>query len=325
MICVELQARKVAALPELARPQIMVTDGDDLFFIDSGSIYVYSLKDYKFKRKFGKKGEGPGEFKVHPLADTGMMVYPCTEYLLVNSIGKISYFTREGKFIKERKAPMFSIFMPVKHNFIASGFVTHEKDTLLCFSLYNSKLEKIKQVYLSGIPVQIGAESVLPHEPFIYRVYKDKIYIPTGKNDFVIDVFDNNGEKVHRIKKDYEKIKVDDAYKKRILDWYKNESPLKMFWEQMKNKIKFKLHFPAIKDISVDSDWIYVFTYKRKKELTECIILDLQGKEQKRVFLPLPDDLPLMLLCYSIHNNRFYTVVENENTELWELVVKEIK
>lgn len=321
-----LQAKKLANLPELLKPQRMVIDGNKLFIVEGTSIYIYSLKNYKLVKKFGKMGEGPGEFKINPFGGPGLVPLPHAQHLLVNSFGKLSYFTKDGKYIKELKIPPLTILKPVKDNFIGSGFITDQKPELkLCITLFDSKLKKIKQVYQSDVTINVQAVKNLPFDAFTYRVHKEKIFIPDTKNGFVIRVFDSYGKEIYRIKKDYTPLKVDDAYKKRILDWYKNESLLRSFWEIIKKTIKFKRDFPPIKDIAVDCDKIYVFTYKKQNDLVECIILDLEGNEQKRLFLPFPQVFPLTPICYAIQNDRFYTLVENEDDESWILDVVEIK
>jgi hypothetical protein len=322
-----LQAKKLADLPDLMKPQRMVLDGSQLYIVEETSIYIYSLKDYKLIKKFGKTGEGPGEFKVNPFGGPGLVPVDVSQQLLVNSYGKLSYFTKDGIYIKELKIPPFTVLRPIKDNFIGSGYIVDQKrqEVKLCIILFDSNLNKIKQLYQSDVTINVQAVKDLPFDPIAYKVHQEKIFIPDTKDGFIIRVFDSNGKEIYQIKKDYTHLKVDDAYKKRILDWYKNESPVKNLWEQIKDTIKFKSDFPPIKDITVDSDKIYVFTYKKQNDLSECIILDLEGKEQKRVFLPLPPDFPLTPICYALQNDRFYTLVENEDGECWALDVEEIK
>jgi hypothetical protein len=322
-----LQAKKLADLPELMKPQRMVVDGNRLFIVEGTSIYIYSLKDYKLIKKFGKTGEGPGEFKINPFGGPGLVPVAISQYILVNSSGKLSYFTKDGKYIKELKIPPLAVLRPIKDNFIGTGYIVDQKrqELKLCIILFDSKLNKIKQLYQSDVTINVQAVKNLPFDPFTYKVHQEKIFIPDTKDGFIIRVFDSYGKEVYQIKKDYTPLKVDDAYKKRILDWYKNEPLIKNFWEQVKDTIKFKRDFPPIKDIAIDCDKIYVFTYKKQNDLGECIILDLEGKEQKRLFLPLPPDFPLTPICYAIQNDRFYTLVENKDGESWVLDVEEIK
>ena len=74
--------------------------------------------------------------------------------------------------------------------------------------------------------------------------------------------------------------------------------------------------------MSVTDDRIYILTYKKQQENTECLIFDLKGKEQKRVYLPLPQVYGTEIPIFGILNNCFYYLVENEDEETWELHVK---
>jgi len=64
----------------------------------------------------------------------------------------------------------------------------------------------------------------------------------------------------------------------------------------------------------------------------EFIIMDLKGNILKTLYLPQtanPQHFVKMMgmtpRFYSIANNRFYYLVENEEEETWELHVKDIK
>jgi hypothetical protein len=74
----------------------------------------------------------------------------------------------------------------------------------------------------------------------------------------------------------------------------------------------------------VRDDRIYVFTFKKAGEETECIILDLAGKEQKTIFVPLPENYGGFQYPYDIRDNYFFGLVENEDEETWELHIKNL-
>lgn len=325
-----LCAEKVAVLSELMKPERMVIAGDRLYITDRTSIYIYSTKDYKLLKQFGQWGDGPGEFKLDDTGGPGLVIHPYPDRLLVNSMRKVSYFTLEGKFIEEVKVPPWLYFIPVKDNFVSTAVVMRPKDNsrrfVLSIRLFNTKFEPIKYLHFTEIAVGGRDIRTIPHDPLTFNIYKDKIYIPTGIDDFVIEVFDGNGEKLYSIKKDFKRIEVSEAFKKKALYWYQYLAPTKRYWAQMKNKIKFKKYFPAIKDIAVDNDKLYIFTHNTAAGgLRECIIMDLKGNERKRVFLPFPEVLPLQSLCYAINNNHIHTLKEIPDNEIWELYVTKIE
>ena len=50
-----VHAKKIATLEELIKPDIMFIGDDRMYITEGASIYIYSLKDYKLIKKFGKE------------------------------------------------------------------------------------------------------------------------------------------------------------------------------------------------------------------------------------------------------------------------------
>ena len=53
----------MAELPEVMRAGWIGIHKDKIFITDLNTIHIYSLNTYRHIKKFGKEGEGPGEFK----------------------------------------------------------------------------------------------------------------------------------------------------------------------------------------------------------------------------------------------------------------------
>jgi hypothetical protein len=49
-------------------------DKNQLYITDGASVFIYSLKDYQLQKKFGKRGEAPGEFLVDPNIFSGSVL-----------------------------------------------------------------------------------------------------------------------------------------------------------------------------------------------------------------------------------------------------------
>jgi hypothetical protein len=101
----------------------------------------------------------------------------------------------------------------------------------------------------------------------------------------------------------------------------------KQFYEAVKDFIQFKEHFPAIKDILVADNTLYIITHKRKNGLWECVLLDLKGKELNRVFVPLSRYIPFTYyptLC-TVENRILYSLIEDEEEEEWKLHIVDLK
>jgi hypothetical protein len=89
------------------------------------AISIYSLKDFKLIKKLRKEGEGPQEFKTFLGFGLTVDIYP--GHILVNSIDKISYFSRKGEFIKEKKTPVGTTLTFFRGKFVGSAMQFDQK------------------------------------------------------------------------------------------------------------------------------------------------------------------------------------------------------
>lgn len=329
----EAKTTEPVPLPDLKKPQQLTIHDGRIFITENTSIYIYSLKNHKLLKRFGAAGEGPQEFKLNPFGP-GLQLFPCPEGLLINSDGKVSFFTTTGKFIREIKVKPYGLFAPLGKNYVGNGSAPDNAGRMnLNINLYNANFNKIKEFHHTRKTIGTGLYSNLlletidlPYEAFTYPVYKNKVFIAheTEKEGLIIKAFNSSGEKKLTIIRPYDKQKVSENYKKKMRDWFKNRSPLKPFWGRIKNVIRFKLFFPLLKNMLVDDGRIYVLTYTQKQGQYECLVFDMKGKEHPRVLLPLPQEEPFAPVLYTIKNKRFYSLTENEDTETWELRVNKI-
>ncbi|MCP4217590.1 MAG: hypothetical protein GY765_23310 [bacterium] len=170
----------------------------------------------------------------------------------------------------------------------------------------------------------------MPLCAFTYNpVYKDYVVLAPETDKFIIDILDHSGKKVRRIEKtDYEKIAINETYKKATHAWFKNEFYLKQFYERnIKQRLRFRKYYPPIRDIHVNDEVMYVITFKREGELWECIRMDMKGKELGRSFVPLDRYIPYTYhsILYSVDKSKFYSLVEDEEEEVYKLHITDLK
>jgi hypothetical protein len=79
-------AGKVVPLTQSGKPNSITVDKNHVYITDQGSIAIYSLKDGKLKKTFGKKGEGPGEFRLLPQEKIGLRIVVHNDNLKTKSI-----------------------------------------------------------------------------------------------------------------------------------------------------------------------------------------------------------------------------------------------
>ncbi len=142
--------------------------------------------------------------------------------------------------------------------------------------------------------------------------------------DFFIDMYDQKGNPVRTIKKDYPKRKVTSKDKQQIAAVWQESPYIRTHWQDIKKVVRFPAEFPAIKRVSMDNGQIFVQTYKREKERSEFFIFGADGKELKRILLPLRYVNIVEPYLYTIHGGKLYQLVEDEEEEEWRLVITEI-
>jgi hypothetical protein len=307
---------RLATLPEIMKPGSICVDNNQLYVAERSSIYLYSTKDFKLVKQFGKQGEGPGEFKNNPI----IKAFP--DYLLINSFGKLIYFSRNGELIKEKKTTGRFTFLvyPLGDNFVGLQvkFNRESKKRSYAITLFDKDFKSIKDVAESERRMQGRSQTIemeMVHDYLGHDVYGENIYVGDTNKGFFFEVFNSKGNKLYQIEKEYEQLEVTDEYKNNYIENMKKST----FYKRVKDRVKFtcKKYFPAFKNFSINSGKIYVFTYKIKDKKQEVIIMDLKGNILKKTFFP--DDV-----IYSIDNDRFYYLKENEEKEEWELFVEKI-
>jgi hypothetical protein len=318
MFSVPAFSEKVGELPEIMNPQVISVGAENLYVSEKTTVYVYSLQDYKLKHKFGTAGEGPGEFKQYAF------VVPTPDALLINSQGRISYFSRQGEYIKETKSQVGFIggaFMPLGKNFAGQGFTVVDQKFYKTFNLYDSKLAKIKEVY--RYHVVRSQSKINPLSVRLYRFdcksYKDKFYAGNDAEG-IIKVFDPDGKEIRTIRYPFKELEVTREQINEMLAHYQINPDTKTAYARLKDRIEFPKFYPRFYDFFAD-DFLYVLTFKRQENQAEFIVFDDNGKFVKKIMVPFYQTNMHVTYPHNIRGGKLYQVVENEDDELWELHV----
>ena len=276
----------VVPLSDLFNPDSITVDDRQIYITAFPTIYIYSLQDFKLKKKFGRQGEGPQEFNRFAL----LTIHG--DYLVVSDRNKVLYFTKDGDYIKEIKARSIMHWgvRPIGNRFVGKSRFQESNIHFDTANIYDANLEKIKTIFMTKFFFQEEASGkkcdAIEVRGLQFQVFADKVFFKRGK-DFIIDVFDPTGKMLYTIQHEYEKIKISEADKARYHDYFKTTRPWKRMYDSLiKKEIYFPDFFPAIQIFIVADGKIYVLTYKKEKEKSEFVILDLNGKLLKTVFLP---------------------------------------
>jgi len=313
-------AGKAKTLPGLSNPDGIYTSQNRLAITEGTTVYLYSLPDLKHIKTFGKKGEGPQEFKGR-IDNIDMQ----TDVMVVSSLGKVSFYSKEGEYKKETNAASgySSRYTPLGKGFVGNGFAFDKKILYQTINLYGPALAKIKEIYRKESDIQRTREIKMFSTAYDFQTCDNKIFI-AGFEDFTIAVVDQEGNKLKPIKKDYQRLKFSEDHKRQVYEFLKFNPETKSRFETIKKQLILPSYLPAIRYIYVDNRLIYIQTYRMDDEKTEFYVMDLSGEIVKKVFLPIINENIVETYPQSIMGGNVYQVVENE-VEGWDLHVILVK
>lgn len=316
---------KTIPLPGLMKPANIAVDDTQIYISDVTTVHIYSLADFSRKHTFGKDGEGPKEFRVHGSFGVGVIPQKDPDVLVVNSLGKVSYFTKQGKYIKEFKTGSNAAFSPLGDNFVGTNEIMEGKDTFLTLNIYDGSFKKVREVTRWPHPIQESKMEILLVPLYTqHHIYDNKIFAAPG-GGLIIDVFNAKGEKLYSLAHPYEKPKVTEEYKKTTLDFFKTDPRWRNNFELIKSMARFPDYFHAIRFFQVNDGGIYVQTYGGKEGKSEFYIFDIKGKFVKKIYIPFPDDMGINIVPrHTIAGGKLYQLAANDETEEWELHIHEL-
>jgi hypothetical protein len=316
-----LQAKKVATFSDLLKPSRMVIEDDKIYITEDTTVYIYSSQDYHFIKKFGKAGEGPKEFLRF------VLIVPHQDHLIVNSFGKISLYTRDGEFIKEIKASggINFNYQPLGKNYVGVSVNLEDNTRYESINLYGPNLKKLNTILKRESDTQPTKNVIkILNSSLQYLTFDDKLYIVNGK-DFEIKVYDQNIKELMVIKQDYDRVKFGEADKQKIFKELESNPRTKQYFDVVKKMAVFPKSYPAIVSIFQRDDFVYAMTYRRQGDTYEFFIFDGNGNFLKKTFIPFVFQTAMTPYPFSIKDGKLYQLIENDDTEEWELYQTHIK
>jgi hypothetical protein len=308
---------KVVPLPDLMNPLYIYSDAHQIYIMEAASIYIYNRKDFKLKKKFGRRGEGPKEFKVSQYGSIKLTVK--TDVLEVFCNNKIYFYRKDGTYIKELMLSKNNVTYLLGDKFLAYRMIKSDNDLYAALTIFNAKWEKIKEIKRTESPFIFRKKWNL-FSPVAYVVFYDNKFFISGEKGLEINGFNFDGEKVVSINQEYEKIKFTEKHKNAVIEWIKSVPSKMDMYKRYKNILWFPDYFPAIKDFLIADDRIYVQTFKNREENgSKFIIFTIKGKFVKNQFLPVINNSPLDSYPFTIQEAKIYQLIENIDTEEWEL------
>jgi len=318
-------AKKVTNLPQITTPITIDISNSEIYVLDEATVYIYSLKDFHLIRKFGEKGEGKGQLTPNTEVPIAMNIVDGNVFL--NSQVKLIKFSKDGKLLREQRLPFSFQTVPYGKDFASIKITVGPRVQRFSVVHYDDRFQQKKVLYSrERIPRSRRGQLPMPPELIIIRSTGDRLYVFDQKKDFVIDVYGSDGEEEKTIKMDYKKIKVTDNFKKVAEAWFRAQPSFRMAAEELREMIYFPDYLPVVRNFIIKNNKIYIQTYKNQNNLSEFLILDMEGKLIKQVMLPGFHDFPLQFnssRIFTFYNNSYYYLMQNETG--WELHVEEMK
>lgn len=314
---------KSIPMPDLVKPDTIFFDENQMYITEHEKVYIYSTKDFKLIKVFGKKGEGPQEFLLDPTMP-GLYLSKQGDDILVQSFGKISRWNTKGIYKSETRLPNpYILYLQALGDNLVGRKLILGKERWQAITVYNKSFKNPKEIYRVKHLFQPGQGTHTMNLTPPAVVYQDKLFTLPGQT-FTINVYDQNGKELYSIKRNEKKRPVTSTDKKKIINFYKT-NPLTKDYFQVLKPFFFPENYPAIKNFAINGDRIYVITYhENKKGHKECLVLDLKGNLLKRTHVPVTDSQILQLSPFAVHNGAIHQLTEDIDEEEWSLNITKV-
>lgn len=331
----QLNASKVASFPQLTNPKHLIVDNGQIIISDYPYVYIYSLDDFNLKKKFGGQGEGPGDFYIPQqnmnLKERGMVISASPEYIVASSVGRVSFFNRNGDFQKLSRS---------KYNKMNAKFIFFRGKLIgfmpgaggkLTISLFDPEMKNQKIIleckyWFNWTTFEPSNMFDRASDSLLYATDDNKIFLSLGDSPRLsIDAFDPDGNKQFAITHKIETTRISKEFIAQCIDHFRAKFRAKSNHPLIKEIIDTMPEvFPAVRDMYADNGRLYVITFKESAGQTQVLVFSTKGNFLKKANLPVKERNVEKLFSFSIYGNKFYQLVENEAEE-WELFVTPIK
>lgn len=303
-------------LNESMKPLFVAVNDTYCFIGERFAVFQYSLKDFKLIKKFGGKGQGPGEFPV--ILD----MHTTPRYLIISSLSRVYIYSKNGEFISEKKTKAWSTrFDMADEQFLGMDSIEENQIGYYTVNLLNGDLGNKKELYRYKKILQVSG-SINPLAPDPYFGFIEKKILISTEDDRIL-LFNIKGVKVGDIKLNLERQPIPSEFKKSYLDSYKKNPRKRMFYQMIKDRIAMPEYFPGIKFIRVGGNRIYIITFQQKEKKSLCLVLKSNGKELKRTWIPLPP-VDSFSHPFTFYKGTYYHLRDDMASEKWVMIKEQI-
>jgi hypothetical protein len=320
-----LVSGETVKLPEIFNPSSITINDQYIYVVQDVKVFVYSLNNFQLITQFGKAGEGPREFiKIPQPWLPSITIYIKGESLVINSMNKLSLYSKKGNFIKELKSQGFVRYIPCSDKYIMMEYSSEEGANVVLASLVDSGLKNKKRVCRVKFPEQRGQKRnpILMAKMTTYFdrfCYEGKFVIPLEEG--TIKIFDDQGKELSSFTPPYTRVKVTAAKARELDDFFSNDVRYKRPYsvDKSRNLITFGDHLPLFNYYRLDDGKVYIISNFKKENKYETFIYSFSGKLLKKTFIPLVDQDLFNVNPFCIKNGKIYQLIEDEESVILKI------
>lgn len=325
-----LRSEKLAVFSELDQPQRLVMDDQRIFITQQHEVFVYSRTTGRLEKRFGRRGEGPGEFRIASGGIANLEINVQSDKIIITSLNRVGFFSKSGRHVMDVNRVKVNLLTPLESGFAGYRNIQEHNLRLSCFFLLNGDLQPVRRFYQKRSILERKKDHVLW---FLFSksfpgmvVCRDKIFVLGPVTGFLIKVFTHDGTNLKTIVRDDPPVRFNERHRQMVLDYYRQNPVTRPEYDVWKRIIRFPKHFPAVRSIHTDGRCVCLRTYSEKEHSSAFFLYDCQGKFIKKVFLPIRKSnvklsYPFMRdsAPFAFRDGFLYQLEENSVTEAYEL------
>ncbi len=292
---------------EKGREEYMFSEVISIAMDEEERIYVLDYKencvkifnkDGLFVRKFGRPGQGPGEFYL-----PRFVMASGPDEILVHNYNRIEYFSLDGehkKSLSTATARLLTADFDSEGNILGLEIVRDEINPRYELKKYDPDLNYLHSLGSSPLPSS-SRDGFNPFFPVLrWDVLKGNQVVCGYMKEYEMKIFDSDGHLIKKIMKEYTPVKVTEEDVEERLRGEELPAQLK------ENMTIPEYHCPFRWIMTDDEGRIFVMTYERIEGGEGCYydIFDADGRYSVRI--------PLKTRPLLIRNHKLYAVEEDE-------------
>lgn len=318
-------AGQTVTLAFAENPGRVAVDDRHIYLLDGHAVTILDRKDFSVLKRFGRRGEGPGEFTAHPNDPPGFALGK--QGLVISAQNRVLVFSRAGECLNQVNSGVRGIAcQPLGKLLVGIERPRMDKRLAVSYQLYDNRIEQRARLYHYEDDFQSGEGLQILKNPYEYHysfAADDEHAYIYRKDNQTVGVFDSRGELLRAIALGGDGGEVSRETAERIIKFWKEDSVKKQYFPFLK-PVTVAPRFPALRQLRLSNGILYVITYKRRGGLNQCRMFRTSGESLGECMIPLREKDPMEFYPLAIHDGMLFQLMENDEDE-WVLKVHEIR